>query len=80
MTLCGSRAGWMNPKANALREDANTLFGSHPDTACFLHLKQADKCSSVPQRSPFRYPGGKTWLVPYIRDWFRSKKAARPPD
>ncbi len=29
--------------------------------------------SSVPQRSPFRYPGGKTWLVPYVRDWLRSK-------
>lgn len=29
--------------------------------------------SSVPQRSPFRYPGGKTWLVPYLRDWLRSK-------
>jgi len=29
---------------------------------------------SVPQRSPFRYPGGKTWLVPYIRDWLKSKK------
>jgi DNA adenine methylase len=29
--------------------------------------------ASVPQRSPFRYPGGKTWLVPYIRDWLRSK-------
>jgi len=25
--------------------------------------------ASVPQRSPFRYPGGKTWLVPYIRQW-----------
>src|ERR1017187_4499411 len=30
--------------------------------------------SSVPQRSPFRYPGGKTWLVPYIRDWLQSKR------
>src|SRR6266478_421612 len=30
--------------------------------------------ASVPQRSPFRYPGGKTWLVPYIRDWLRHKK------
>jgi len=28
--------------------------------------------SSVPQRSPFRYPGGKTWLVPYIRQWLAS--------
>lgn len=30
--------------------------------------------ASVPQRSPFRYPGGKTWLVPHIRQWL----AARP--
>ena len=26
----------------------------------------------VPQRSPFRYPGGKTWLVPRIREWLAS--------
>jgi DNA adenine methylase len=25
--------------------------------------------SSVPQRSPFRYAGGKTWLIPKIRQW-----------
>ena len=25
--------------------------------------------ASVPQRSPLRYPGGKTWLVPQIRKW-----------
>ena len=25
--------------------------------------------SSVPQRSPFRYPGGKTWFVPTFRHW-----------
>src|SRR5271157_5777323 len=29
--------------------------------------------ASVPQRSPFRYPGGKTWLVPYARRWLRSQ-------
>lgn len=28
--------------------------------------------ASVPMRSPFRYPGGKTWLVPRIRDWLAS--------
>jgi len=29
--------------------------------------------ASVPQRSPFRYPGGKTWLIPVIRQWFKSR-------
>ena len=28
--------------------------------------------ASVPQLSPFRYPGGKTWFVPYVRRWLRS--------
>jgi DNA adenine methylase len=28
--------------------------------------------ASVPQRSPFRYPGGKTWFIPYLRHWLRS--------
>jgi DNA adenine methylase len=32
--------------------------------------------ASVPQRSPFRYPGGKTWLVPYIRSWLAHKQSA----
>src|SRR3989344_8405825 len=27
--------------------------------------------ASVPQRSPFRYPGGKTWLVPTFRKWIK---------
>jgi DNA adenine methylase len=27
--------------------------------------------ASVPQRSPFRYPGGKTWLIPIVRRWLR---------
>jgi len=31
--------------------------------------------ASVPQRSPFRYPGGKTWLVPHIREWLNSLPA-----
>jgi DNA adenine methylase len=43
-----------------------------------LPLLEADRLSgvinvaSVPQRSVFRYPGGKTWFVPYIRQWLRS--------
>jgi DNA adenine methylase len=30
--------------------------------------------ASVAHRSPFRYPGGKTWLVPRIRQWLKSLK------
>jgi DNA adenine methylase len=29
--------------------------------------------ASIPQRSPFRYPGGKTWLVPHIRAWLSGR-------
>ena len=32
--------------------------------------------ASVPQRSPFRYPGGKTWLVPVFRRWLASLPTA----
>lgn len=32
-------------------------------------LVPAANVASVPQRSPLRYPGGKTWLVPHIRKW-----------
>lgn len=38
-------------------------------------LPQKDKIvnvASVPLRSPFRYAGGKTWLVPRIRQWLAS--------
>ncbi|MXZ25978.1 MAG: DNA adenine methylase [Caldilineaceae bacterium SB0665_bin_21] len=29
----------------------------------------ASNVSQVPQRSPLRYPGGKTWLIPHVRAW-----------
>ncbi len=32
--------------------------------------------SSVPQRSPFRYPGGKTWLIPTVRQWLKQENKA----
>jgi DNA adenine methylase len=37
----------------------------------FKNFKKAVNVSSVPQRSPFRYPGGKTWLIPVIRKWLK---------
>lgn len=33
--------------------------------------------ASVPKRSPFRYPGGKTWFVPWARKWL-SEKSRKP--
>ena len=31
--------------------------------------------ASIPLRSPFRYPGGKTWLIPWIRAWLKALKS-----
>lgn len=36
-------------------------------------MKEIVNVASVPKRSPFRYPGGKTWLIPTIRLWLRAK-------
>lgn len=36
--------------------------------------KKPVNVSSVPQRSPFRYPGGKTWFIPTFRAWMEYKK------
>lgn len=33
--------------------------------------------AAVPQRSPLRYPGGKTWLIPHVRAWLGGMDA--PP-
>jgi len=38
--------------------------------------QRAVNVASVPHRSPFRYPGGKTWFVPRLREWLRSRCAA----
>lgn len=35
-------------------------------------IKSVVNVASVPQRSPFRYPGGKTWLIPTLRKWIKS--------
>ena len=32
-------------------------------------IKKPVNVASVPHRSPFRYPGGKTWFVPTLRNW-----------
>jgi len=36
-----------------------------------LQSKQPVNVAQVRQISPFRYPGGKTWLVPVVREWLQ---------
>jgi site-specific DNA-adenine methylase len=49
----------------SVQEFQMPLFGG-------LDANRIINVASVPQRSPFRYPGGKTWLVPFIRQWLTS--------
>jgi len=44
------------------------ILGNIEDKAA---AEQIVNVASVPQRSPFRYPGGKTWLIPVFRRWMR---------
>lgn len=39
-----------------------------------LNEKAVVNVASVPQRSPFRYPGGKTWLIPVVRQWLKQEQ------
>src|SRR5882762_3863775 len=62
-------------RSYGLREDGNSLvLEVVPVKRVSYTATKPINVASVPQRSPFRYPGGKTWLVPYIRDWLRHKK------
>lgn len=40
---------------------------------CDTEAPKPVNVASVPQRSPFRYPGGKTWFVPTFRDWIKNR-------
>jgi DNA adenine methylase len=57
-----------------VREEPNGLFlEAAPQRRVRYTSDQPINVASVPQRSPFRYPGGKTWFIPYLRDWLQSK-------
>jgi DNA adenine methylase len=43
-----------------------------PLTSMAKAKTQVVNVASVKHRSPFRYPGGKTWLVPRVRQWLGS--------
>src|SRR6266446_9065771 len=63
-------------RSYGFREDGNTLvLEVVPVKRVSYTANKPINVASVPQRSPFRYPGGKTWLVPYIRDWLHDQSA-----
>lgn len=55
-----------------IRDYQLPLFGDL-DTSRIVNV------ASVSQRSPFRYPGGKTWLVPLVMQWL-THLSKRPAD
>jgi len=51
--------------AKIIRDFQLSLFGG-------VNTNKIVNVATVPHRSPFRYPGGKTWLVPFVRQWLIS--------
>jgi len=49
----------------SVREIQLPMFG--------LNTSRIVNVASVQHRSPFRYPGGKTWLVPFVQQWMLSQ-------
>lgn len=69
--------------ASAARQsdlDRHTTLLTYSDTAAPLNLlsersvglAKPTNVAQVRQLSPFRYPGGKTWLVPEVRQWLKA--------
>jgi len=64
-SFAASRYVRVESKPQEVHEPVETLFGE-PE------FQQIVNVATVPKRSPFRYPGGKTWLIPYARLWLQS--------
>lgn len=68
----------LDAKRGQVREDGPVYALESGAARKTLNTNRPVNVASVPQRSPFRYPGGKTWLVPILRAWLRS--IPQPPD
>lgn len=62
----------LDTKRGQVREDGPVYVLESESAVKALNTDRPVNVASVPQRSPFRYPGGKTWLVPILRAWLRS--------
>lgn len=48
-------------------------MSQHPLAEVFGFPTKVTNVAQVQHRSPFRYPGGKTWLVPHVQQWMLSQ-------
>lgn len=64
------RDGRRENMPEAKRKETGRMSG--PAIAFPLSRVPVVNVAAVPQRSPLRYPGGKTWLIPHIREWLES--------
>jgi DNA adenine methylase len=55
--------------------DPNAAQPSAAMVARLAHLEKPTNVAQVRQLSPFRYPGGKTWLVPEVRKWLKAAQS-----
>lgn len=58
-----------------MKQEVQTSLFSDEEIGLLTERPRVINVASVPQRSPFRYPGGKTWLVPTARKWFSQADA-----
>ena len=64
-----SQASRQQERATSKGEPREVVSNSNHDIPFPVSRIPAVNVAQVPQRSPLRYPGGKTWLVPHIRAW-----------
>ena len=62
----------LDTKRSQVCEDGSDYMLQSESVARAIDTDRPVNVASVPQRSPFRYPGGKTWLVPILRKWLCS--------
>ncbi len=69
VSLVSPRRKMSSPNSGGALKDEGIGCSSVSDSAEPVRVlcERAVNVASVPQRSPLRYPGGKTWLVPEIR-------------
>ncbi len=67
----GNRDDSSQTEGSAVTHRLSTMGSLSPDCGPGFPVSPipAANVASVPQRSPLRYPGGKTWLIPHIRAW-----------